>query len=410
MDAYIARQPIFNVNREIEGYELLYRDGKSGNFANFTDGDAATRYLLSDAITLFGLPALANHHPAFVNFTDNLILNDFVRLANPKDIVVELLEDIEITSALIKKLEALKDLGYTIAIDDYTGDPRFNDILPFTDIIKVDFLLANKRQQDEIARRFKRLPVTLLAEKVETLKDFDDAAQMGYSLFQGYFFEKPRVFHKKVPSLVASSYGRILNELQKKDPKFERCAKIIHADAVMTYMLMQRVQSLAYYRGNPVTGIQHALVMMGMIELRRWIILLLARENNITHSDELVRAAYLRGMFIEHLMKNSSWANESDKGFVLGMFSLLDKILCIRLEEVLHDVALDPPLVAALLGKQENVFYRFLQYAIIYEMANPNLNFPDIGLNMDSQDIARLYMKCIVNTDKTFNTFGESYI
>lgn len=409
MYAYIARQPIFNANKKIQGYELLYRDGSSGNVANIKDGDSATRYLLSDAITRFGLPALTNQHPAYINFTHNLILNDFVRLANPRDIVVELLEDVIINDKLIEKLKDLKKLGYTLAIDDYVGHPRFNEILSLADIVKVDFRFTDEQERSNISTRLKKLPITLLAEKVETMEEFSAAVEMGYTLFQGYFFEKPRIFRKKIPSLAASSYGRILNELQKNDANFDTCSRIIYADAVMTYMLMQKMHSLTYYRGNVISGIKHALVMMGMAELRRWIILLLARENNITQSDELVRVAYLRGVFVEQLMQHSNTSADSEKGFILGMFSLLDKILGIRLEELLNDISLDQRVKDALLGKRQNTFSHILQYAIVYEMANPNLELPDIGLHIGSQDVAKLYMECIVETDRTFNSFGGSY-
>lgn len=154
MYAYIARQPIFDRNKQVHGYELLYRDGKSGNMANISDGDQATRYLLSDALMLFGLPRLTNGHPAYVNFTENLIRTDFAYLAKPKEIIVELLEYIQVDEAMVEKLKDMKKAGYTLAMDDYGGNPRFDPLLPLMDVIKVDFRQTTPWQQQGLAKKF----------------------------------------------------------------------------------------------------------------------------------------------------------------------------------------------------------------------------------------------------------------
>lgn len=408
MDAYIARQPVFNQKREVTGYELLYRDGVSGNQAIFTDGDKATSRLLSDAITLFGLPKLTNRKPAYVNFTENLIMNDFVLLARPQEVVVEILESVKATDALLNKLEGLKKQGYVLALDDYTGDSSFDRMLPYIDILKVDFRLTTPQRRKEIVHRSKKQTgLRLLAEKVETQEEFEQAADLGYQLFQGYFFQKPVMFGKKLPSLAATSYGRILKEMQNRDINLDNCARIIHADPVLTYRIMQKAQTMQYYRGNIITVIQQALMLMGTDELRRWIILLLARENNVTRCDELVRESYLRGIFAERLLAQTEHADRSEEGFLLGMFSLLDKILGLSMEEILQDVELGSEVKDALLGVQENRYTPLLQYIIVYEMGNPSLLLPNIGIALSSREVARLYMRCLIDVDKTFGEIGD---
>lgn len=406
MYAYIARQPIFDRNKQVHGYELLYRDGKSGNAANISDGDQATRYLLSDAIMLFGLPQLTNGHPAYVNFTENLIRTDFVYLAKPKDIIVELLEDIQVDDALVEKLKALKKAGYTLAMDDYNGHPRFDPLLPLVDVVKVDFRQATPERQQGLAEKFKKTRVHLLAEKVETVEEFDAARDMGYALFQGYFFEKPKILNKKFPSVAATTCGRMIVELQRKTVDFNACAWIVHSDAYMTYMLLQRVRTLHFYRGNLISGIKNSLVMLGEEELRRWTLLLMARQYNVTYTEELPRQAYLRALFLERLMQSTPKAPRGEQGFLLGMFSLMDKILGMPMADVLKDIPLEPALKAALLGREDNQFSKFLQFAIMYEKADLNLILPEIGLPIDGDQVARLYMECMGDADRTFS--GET--
>lgn len=407
MEAYIARQPIFNCRKKVEGYELLYRDSLTVNQANISNGCQATSRLLSDAITVFGLPQLTNWRPAYINFTKDLIMNDFVLLAQPQDIVVEIVEDIKITNVLLQKLQFLKDEGYVLALDDYTGDPAFQRLLPYMDIVKVDFRLTDYDTQCRIANNLKDSSITLLAEKIETEEEFVRSMHLGYQLFQGYYFEKPVILHRTLPSIAASSYGRILRELHQGEIDFDRCAHIIHSDVVLTYRIMQKIQTLQYYRGNIITAIKLALVMMGTQEFRRWTLLLLARENNVTRFDELVRQSYLRGIFIERLMLESNMAKYSDRGFLLGMFSLLDQILGIEMSELLQEINVPVVISEVLLDKAENEYSRFLDYAMTYEKGDPNAELPDLDLRICPEQVAMLYMECIRETDHIFNELGE---
>ncbi len=409
MYAYIARQPIFDEHTNVVGYELLYRNGQLGNRAQITDGDAATRGVLSDAITVFGLKNLTNGHPAYINFTRNLLLNDFAYLADPKDIVIEIMDDVEVDGKLIQKLRDLRKAGYRLALDQFGFSTKYDRITQLMDVIRVDFRRYNRLQCQEILRRVELTNAKFLAEKVETWEEFNDARKLGFKLFQGYYFEKPTKLTKQIPSLAASSYGRLLNELMKEDVDFDVCADIIKSDVVLTYMLMRQVQTMNYYRGNLVSEIHHGLMMLGTDELRRWVCLVMVRQTNMTHSDELPRRAYLRGRFTEKLMENSMEGLDSRQGFLMGMFSLIDTILGAPMEQVLRDIDIDPEIKAALLGQGENKYSKYLQYVILYEMANYRLILPDLRLRLREEEVYELYMTCIADTDRAFSQAGGSY-
>jgi EAL and modified HD-GYP domain-containing signal transduction protein len=401
----LARQPIFDVNYHVAGYELLYRDAGNLREAQFVDGDKATCRLLSDAITTFGLSKLTNTKPAFVNFTDTLILNDFVRLAKPQEVVVEVLENVLITDTLLDKLKELKSEGYQLAMDDYTGQEQFQCLLPIVDIVKVDFRLTDHATQMDIAQAARKHPnITLLAEKVETQEEFEWARMLGYRLFQGYFFAKPVTMHQEAGTILDTSYMRLLMELNRPGGiDFDSCANIIRTDAALTYRILRQVQKLAYYRGNLITAIQQALVVLGLDEVRRWALLVLARDNNTTNSEELVRKAYLRGTFTKKLMGYGPEKENAEHGFLLGMFSLLDQILGMNMEELLQDVELPAEVAAALLQTEENYYSRLLQCVANYESHSNALDFLDVGISLSDREIARLYMDSLVETDRVFS-------
>ncbi len=404
MYAYIARQPIYNLNKEIRSYELLYRDARSGNVSIITDGDAATRNVLSEAMSLFGFSKLTNGHMAYIHFTKNLILNDFVRLADPKEVAVEVMADITIDAAVTRKLEELRKLGYTLVLEDYDGHGQYNSILPLINIVRVDFRRFGRDDQRRFARKLKKVPVTMLAEKIETQADFDAARDLGFLLFQGYYFEKPRLMNKQIPKLVDSPYGRLLNELLRPSVDFDVCAQMIQSDAAMTYLLLKRAGFQDNFGGNVLPDIRRMLIQMGQGELRRYALLLLARENNATASDEAIRQGCLRGLFIERMMERAGL--DSADGFLLGMFSMLDRILDTPMERLVAGIDLNAEMKDALAGTAENGYTPWLQYIMLYEMSNPRLLLPEIPVEIPADEVSDLFMRCFSDADELVNNLG----
>lgn len=400
MYAYIARQPIYNLNKEIRSYELLYRDARSGNVSNITDEDAATRSVLSEAMSLFGLSRLTNGHMAYIHFTKNLILNDFVRLADPKEVVVEVEAEITVDPAVARKLEELHKIGYTLVMKGYDGHGQYNTILPIINIVRVNFRQYNQDTIRRFARKLKKIPVTMLAEKIETQDDFDTAKDLGFLLFQGYYFEKPRLINKNV-SLADSPYGRLMNELLKPTVDFDACAQMIQSDAAMTYLLLKKAGFQDNFGGDVLPDIRRMLIQMGLGDLRRYALLLLARENCAADSDESIRQGCLRGLFLERLMEKIGM--EGSDGFILGMFSMLDKVLDTSMDRLVRGIHLNDGMKAALAGSSENGYTIWLQYVMLYEMSNPNLILPELPVKMTDSELSDLYTRCFSDADELVN-------
>jgi EAL and modified HD-GYP domain-containing signal transduction protein len=411
MEVYLARQPIFDGKYRVAGYELLYRDAAEQGGAEISDAerDKETCRLLSDAMTVFGLKDLTNSTPAYMCFSDNLILNDFVRLAKPDEIVIEVAEDVQVTDILLEKLRVLKRAGYQLALNAYTGDARCDRLLPLMNTVKVNFRATNSSKQRAIlSTLIKQNQLTPLAQNVDTQEEFDRAARMGYKLFQGYFFTKPTMLREKRGSMVQSSYFRLLAELNRPDGvDFANCAEIVHSDATLTYQIMRLVQSMSYYRGNLVTAIQQALVLIGADEVRRWVLLAMARDNNQSNSEEAVRHAYLRGAFAKRLMQKCDIDDDIENAFLMGMFSMLDQILDMNMVEILDQIELAEPVALALLGAADNFYSRLLQYVIIYESGNRTLLLPNIGLKLSAREVSRLYMDSVMETNRIYNATTE---
>ena len=416
MYAYIGRQAIYNQDMVVAGYELLYRNGASGNNARIVDDDAATRGVLNDALTVFGISELTGGLPCFINFTRNLLMDDFVHLVDPVGIVIEVPGNIYVDEPLIDKLSELRRYGYRLSLDSYSefnGTLRFDPIISMFDVVRVNINKVNRVRVKDLVRRLRRSRgAELLAERIETEQDFDNAMDLGFTLFQGYFFEKPVCLSKSIPPLAELSYGRLLNALAEPSVDMERCCRIIESDVVLAYLFLRYTQSTTIYRGSMLGEIRQGMAKMGTDELRRWVSMVLLKQTNLQPTEELAKKAYVRGRFIEQLIHFSETELNPGQGFLMGMFSLLDTVTGVSLQNLLRDMRLDTVAKNAILGREENEYSLFLSYAVIYEMDNVRLILPDIGLKLANRERDSMYQRCALEADALFesdNGSGTSY-
>ena len=169
MNAYIGRQAIYRANYEIAGYELLYRNGQSRNTAAISDGDAATRRVLADAVNVFGVASLTGGLPAFINFTRKLLIEDFAYLVEPGMLAVEVPSDIPVDETLLEKLEQLRRDGYKLVLDDYNSagsGMRDGRMLGMFDYVRVNLTRLSRMKKLELTHYLESSGAQILAGPV----------------------------------------------------------------------------------------------------------------------------------------------------------------------------------------------------------------------------------------------------
>ena len=96
-----ARQPIFDKNKNIYAYELLFRDG-AATYVPDIDGDVATTTLLANTFFTIGMGHVGRRKKnCFINFTQNLLEKKIPLLLPKETTVIEILEDVKPDPALI---------------------------------------------------------------------------------------------------------------------------------------------------------------------------------------------------------------------------------------------------------------------------------------------------------------------
>lgn len=400
MDIFVARQPIFNTQKKVVAYEILYRSNLRNTYNGQVDGDVATVSVVTDALTSFGLNHLTSGKRAFINFTYNLIKEDLPTLFDPADLAVELLESVVVDDLIVEKCKQLKEKGYVIALDDFTGGLDFDPIMPYVDIVKVDFMVLKSAGRKFVAEKYLPLGMTLLAEKVETMADFEEAHALGYKLFQGFFFEKPVVYQGKAISISTYKYMEILRETVNEDADFHKLTDIIKSDLSLTYKLLRLINSPAFYTISEIKSVQHALALLGINEIRKWATLIMLRDIGSDKPNEIIRVSLIRAVFAEKLSMMIGLENRKTEAFLMGLFSVIDTLMEKPLYDILGELPLSDDIKSALLGGR-NKLHSILKMLKYYEVGNWDMVMKVCDeLKLPYETVNALYLESIVGASE----------
>lgn len=364
MEVFVARQPIFDKKQRVFAYELLYRNGQD-DFYNHEDGDRATSGVIN-SLFLIGIEKLTGGKRAFINFTENLLKQQIPTVFTKDTIVIEILEDIEPTQEIIDACRNLKEAGYVLALDDFVFHSKYNPLIDFVDIIKVDFLNTSMQERKDILKRVNNNKVKFLAEKVETREEFQQALEMGYSYFQGYFFGKPSILSSiDIPSSALNSL-EIFREMNQTDPNCDKIAKIIERDVSLSYKLLRLINSSAFSFNVNISSIKQALKQLGIEEFKKWVTLIALKDMENQHANEIIKLSTIRAKFGELLASRVELEERSSEIFLMGMFSMIDALMNQSLEVILKELPLSKDLKLALLGKKSE-FADLYTFILAYE-------------------------------------------
>jgi EAL and modified HD-GYP domain-containing signal transduction protein len=305
--------------------------------------------VLTNALAEFGLDTVVGNLPAWVNFTAGYLLDELPIPIAPKGLVIELLEDADPNEDLIQRLRELRKQGYRIALDDFRYRPAYQALIEVAQIIKVDVL---GRSLDEVAsevREFKRYKVQLLAEKVEQMSEYETFRSMGFTMFQGYFVCRPQLIHQKRPPANRVALIRLMSELFVADPNINKIRELVQQDVTLSYRLLKWLNSSLFALPHPVESIQQALVMLGINRLRNLVCLIvLARVDD--RPSVLVETALMRARIGERVAPHFGVTPEMM--FTVGLFSILDALIGIPMDQILESMPLSPEVALAITTRE----------------------------------------------------------
>lgn len=342
---YLARQPIFDRRGNTYGYELLFRSQEGEETAIIEDGDFATMRMATSGF-IKSQEFTDQSKRIFVNFTERLILEGAPRALPPSVTVVEVLEDTIPIPAVTAEIIRLKQDGYFIAIDDFTGAAGQEQLLDLADIIKVDVHARSFAEIETIFRSIKSKKALKVAEKVENKETYNFLLQLGFDFFQGYFFAKPENLSGKTLHSFQTSRLRILTALNDPNLDTEMIIEIVKVDPAITYRLLRLLNSVAFGFSMKIDSVRHAVTLLGNNRMRYWLRMIVLSDL-VSHDkpQELLLLALNRGRLFEELaLAGKTPAIPHEKMFLFGMLSLIDVMLEMPFARILDKLPLSDSL------------------------------------------------------------------
>ncbi len=401
VEHFIARQPIFDLKEKVYAYELLFRSGLH-NYFDCDDIDHASTSVIANSFLLFGIDEMTSGRRAFLNCTRKVLVDDLATSLPKHHAVIEILETIEPDDEVVAACRRLKELGYTLALDDFVYHQKYEPLLELADIVKVDFLVSGPGERQRVSTMLRRRGIKMLAEKVETREDYEQAVSMGYELFQGYFFSKPVILSRRDIPANKMQYLRVLKEIHCPEIDFPKIAKIVQGEVSLSFKLLKLINSAAFGLRHKVTNIIQALSLLGEREIRTWVSLLSVSAMASDKPAELVVNSLIRARFCEMAAGLIKETPQSSELFLMGLFSQLDAILDRPLDELLEEIQVSKEMRQALVDNT-GPRYQLLALCVALERGYwEQLGRLSIELDLEEKALSEIYLNAVKWAQSTF--------
>lgn len=350
---FLARQPILNREQDLVAYELLFRHAATGP-ANVVDDLAATAAVIEHTMAL-GLDNVLGTMQGYVNVDEAVLMSDIVQFLPADKVVLEILETVISSPALVERVRVLKEAGYSFALDDVvTQSEHMADFFPYVKLIKIDVAGMAAAHLATLSKTFLAAGKVLLAEKVETIEEFTSCMRLGFTYFQGYYFARPIILSGKklaAPQMVLVN----LLGLLARDASSEHIERVIKQEASIGLMLLRLVNTPGAGSTRRIDSLGQALLILGRQQLQRWLqILLYAQPGQERRAPTpLLALATTRGKLMELIVQKlrAGERGMADTAFSVGIMSLMDALFGQEMTTLLTQITVSDDVREALLTR-----------------------------------------------------------
>lgn len=389
LNAYVARQPIYDDRGAVTAYEILYRSGNFGDAGEVGLEESST--LLVNAIGTFGLDSLVGGKKAFVNVSTELLLAGVLSMLPQDRVVLEILENVAATPEVLAAVEALKSEGFLFALDDYCGQAELAPFLSHVKYVKLDVPGQQPTKFRPLIQLLASKGKTVLAEKVETRAEFEAWKAAGCKLFQGYFFARPEVMEGKSAVCNHAALVQLMSRISDPEIGLNELETIVINDPGLSYRLMKMVRSAAIGMPDRVQSVKEALFFVGLRKTKALATILLL--SNVTgKSPELLLTALTRAHFAQSIAQELRLGAD-DAYFTMGLFSLLDALLDTNMEVLLEQLPLAEDVASALVDPDVDSDYgHVLRFIVNWERGIPA---PLSGHGLSTEQCCTMYLQAL---------------
>lgn len=395
MEVFLARQPILDRFNKLYAYELLFRNSEK-NIYQAEDGDKATIELIKNTFISIGIEKVTGNKKAFINFTENILKSDIFEVLPSKSVIIEILEDIEPTQEIVELCRKLKKQGYVIALDDFIFSEKYRELLEIVDIIKVDFKITIGDERRTVIERINNPRIKFLAEKVETMEEFNEAISYGYEYFQGYYLSKPTMISGKKIAENKAIYIKILQEINSKHFTIESMESLVKKDVSLSFKLLKLLNSSYYNFVSEIKSIKQAMALLGEKEIKKWLYLIVFKTIGEDKPEILIINSLTRAKFAEIISKKIKVGIDPFNAYLTGILSMIDLLLNRPIDQILEEISIPKKVEDGLNGVNNNVYKKLLDLIIAYEKGEwGQVSKISKELNLDENALPQAYYEAI---------------
>lgn len=395
-----ASVPVFDRNQAISAYMIFAEREeifKHPIFMGVNRFDGATNIPELDVVNSIGIAGLADGRDIYIPVNHLAIFGDIAGQSDvpPEKIVLVLDRGVEPTDENLGRIAALKVQGFRIAFREISPADfgHYRRIFKLTDILFLDYGEKNMAATRQFVEKY--FPdVRVLVSGISTQEEFDDAREdVKTEYFEGNFFKVPSAENDTEVSPLKATYIQLLNVVNQPDFDLTDASKVIGQDAALVVSLLEMVNRMTVNKG--INSVNMAAAMLGQRELQLWINTAVTRELCSDKPSEVMRLSMIRAKFFENLAPVFSLAPKRSELFLLGMFSLLNVMLDLPMEEALKKVKVDKEIENALLNAA-GPLYPVYTFALDYELASwAEVSRQILVGNLDEAAIYKAYLDAL---------------
>ncbi len=402
--SYVVRLPIHNKNSELCAYEILYVE--DGGYDS-VGGDAAAAKAIEVLLMQFQNDGLLDGKAAFVDFTHKLLVRKVPEMFNSEKLIIQIDQEMLLDSEAMRMVQQYREMGYQVALKGFEFNARSISALDHIDMLKINFeyMDVEKKSVIDIA---KKLQKKVVLYSVNTEKAYHVARALDVDYVQGLYIGMQMPKKAGIVKPHQGNFFKLMVEVTKEEPDFNEIESLISMDVTLTYALLKLVNSAYFAMRKRVESVHQALVVLGIAQLRQWIYVLSFESDEGELPSEFIKISFLRASMCSELLAYAQDVplNKSE-AYLMGMFSTIDSLMEISLEEALQELNISPYIVEAL-TKQEGRAGLLYRLVLDYEKGNwiSMANCAE-RLGIEEDIIAEKYFSCMNLVDQMWKSFTE---
>lgn len=395
-EIYLGRQPIYDPNLRVEGYQLSYHPTEAGELseeAPLLGAEVEHTQVLFDTLTEVGLERLAGESKVFLNVAHQLLVQGTLRQlmeASPR-LVFEVMADIIVDEPLIAALKALRQEGYCFLLDEYVDNEAYQALLETVEYVRLNISTTPEPEARRLVNQFHQRGLKVIASGIEDQSQLEMAQKLGFDFFQGRHFSQPRLLKFQGIQTNQLMVVRLVSALNQPNVDLQQIASLIAQDVALSYKLLRYINSAYFSLPQRVESIQRAVALLGLRTVRSWATLISMSSAESARSD-LMTIALVRAKMCE-LLGEQLGLKQRDSNFMVGLLSVLDLVAQAPMPEVLAALPLEEDINAALLH-HEGALGRILACTLAYEQCDW-ATLKESGL--DAEQVNEAYMAALAD-------------